>query len=59
MAARRASKEPAEFDPRNLGSVISQLTEMAVPRALCAEILRRIDGLSESRRHSQHERGKQ
>jgi hypothetical protein len=32
---------------------------MAVPRALFAEILRWIDQLSESRRHSQHERGKQ
>jgi hypothetical protein len=31
---------------------------MAVPRALCAEILRRIDGLSESR-HSHHQPGKQ
>jgi hypothetical protein len=28
-----------------LGSVISQLTEMAVPRAMFAEILLRIDGL--------------
>jgi hypothetical protein len=38
---------------------VFQLGEVAVPRALFAEILRRIDRLSQGRRRSRHEYGDQ